>query len=125
MARTPITSPGTPASSREDEVLIREIDEAVREDALLDFMRKHGVKVLGGVIALIAALGGYMVWHHFAEQKLETQSETVIAALDLASISVLREFLQDMAEHTSRAWVVADYEADTELPWRSVVAMGS
>lgn len=85
MARTPITSPGTPASSREDEVLIREIDEAVREDALLDFMRKHGVKVLGGVIALIAALGGYMVWHHFAEQKLETQSETVIAALDLAS----------------------------------------
>lgn len=85
MARTPITSPGTPASSREDEVLIREIDEAVREDALLDFMRKHGVKVLAGVIALIAALGGYMVWHHFAEQKLETQSETVIAALDLAS----------------------------------------
>jgi hypothetical protein len=34
MARTPITSPDTPGPSREDEVLIREIDEAVREDAL-------------------------------------------------------------------------------------------
>lgn len=83
MARTPITSPDTPAPSREDEVLIREIDEAVREDALLEFMRKHGVKVLGGVLALIAALGGYMIWHHYAERNLETQSETVIAALDL------------------------------------------
>lgn len=84
MARTPITSPDSPAPSHEDEVLIREIDEAVREDALLAFMRNHGIKVLGGVIALIAALGGYMIWHHYAEKNLETQSETVIAALDMA-----------------------------------------
>jgi hypothetical protein len=84
MARTPITSPDIPAPSREDEVLIREIDDAVREDALMSFLRDHGVKVLGGVLGLIGLLGGYMIWDHFAEQKLETQSETVIAALDLA-----------------------------------------
>lgn len=45
------------------------------------------------------------------------------AALDLASISVLREFLGDMAEHPSRAWVVADYEADQALPWRSMITL--
>lgn len=45
------------------------------------------------------------------------------AALDLASIRVLREFLADMAEHPSRAWVVADYEADPSLPWASVMAL--
>ena len=84
MARTPTTSPDTAAPSREDEVLIREIDEAVREDALYSFMSKHGIKVLGGVLALIAVMGGYMIWDHFAEQALETQSETVISALDLA-----------------------------------------
>lgn len=44
-------------------------------------------------------------------------------ALDLASIGVLREFLQDMAEHPSRAWLVADYEADAELPWASVITL--
>lgn len=43
------------------------------------------------------------------------------AALDLASIAVLREFLQDMADHPTRAWVVADYEADTALPWASMI----
>lgn len=84
MARTPSNIPAIPDTSREDEVLIREIDEAVREDAVYDFMRNHGTKLLGGVLALIAALGGYMVWDHFAEQKLEQQSEALIAALDAA-----------------------------------------
>ena len=45
------------------------------------------------------------------------------AALDLASVRVLREFLQDMADHPTRAWWVADYEADAQLPWRSVVEL--
>jgi ABC-type lipoprotein export system ATPase subunit len=43
-------------------------------------------------------------------------------ALDLASAQVVREFLQDMADHPSRAWVVADYEADPELPWNSTLS---
>lgn len=84
MARTPTTTPETPAPSREDEVLIREIDEAVREDAVLTFMRTQGVKVLGVITVGIAALGGWLVWDHFAEQKLEQQSETLVSALDYA-----------------------------------------
>lgn len=77
-------TPTTPTASNEDEVLIREIDEAVREDALLEFLRKHGAELLGGIIALIAALGGYMLWHNYSEGQLETQSETLISALDYA-----------------------------------------
>ena len=45
------------------------------------------------------------------------------AALDAASIRVIREFLQDMAQHPTRSWVVADYEADARLPWRRVIAL--
>lgn len=45
------------------------------------------------------------------------------AALDMASIKVLRSFLQDMAEHTSRTWVVADYVADSQLPWKRVISL--
>lgn len=45
------------------------------------------------------------------------------AALDRASIRVLTAFLADMAEHASRSWVVADYEADPALPWRRVIAL--
>ena len=45
------------------------------------------------------------------------------AALDQASIRVLIAFLQDMADHASRSWVVADYEADPRLPWHHVIAL--
>jgi len=84
MARTPTLPPSAPEASAEDEVLIREIDEAVREDAVLDFLRNHGVKLLGGITVLIAGLGGYLLWVSNREGALEAQSETLIAALDYA-----------------------------------------
>lgn len=40
------------------------------------------------------------------------------AALDAASAAVVRDFLAEAAEHATRTWVVADYEADPRLPWR-------
>ena len=46
------------------------------------------------------------------------------AALDASSICLVREFLADVADHTTRTWVVADYEADPHLPWRRHVALG-
>jgi ABC-type multidrug transport system ATPase subunit len=42
-------------------------------------------------------------------------------ALDQASIKVLCDFLNDMADDPSRTWLVADYEADPRLDWRSVI----
>jgi ABC-type transport system involved in cytochrome c biogenesis ATPase subunit len=45
-------------------------------------------------------------------------------ALDLASIEVIRDFLSDVSDHPSRTWVVADYEADSALPWARVISLG-
>ncbi len=42
-------------------------------------------------------------------------------ALDQASITVLCDFLNDMADDPSRAWLVADYEANLRLDWGSVI----
>jgi len=85
MARTPTTSSTPPAVPAEDDILIREIDEAVRQDDALEFLRKHGGKLLGGIVVLIGGLGGYMLWDNHRESQLEQQSETLIAALDLAA----------------------------------------
>lgn len=85
MARTPTPSEPVPATPAEDEILIREIDEAVRQDDALAFFRNHGIKVLGAVIVLLAGLGGYMLWDNQRESELEAQSETLIAALDYAN----------------------------------------
>ena len=42
-------------------------------------------------------------------------------ALDFASIGIIKAFLQDAAEHPSRAWVVADYQAPNDVPLASVL----
>lgn len=45
------------------------------------------------------------------------------AALDLASIRILKEFLSEAAEHPTRTWIVADYEAPSDVPWASVLTL--
>ena len=45
------------------------------------------------------------------------------AALDRASIEVIRDFLREAVEHLTRTWVVADYEADPNLPWSQLVSL--
>lgn len=45
------------------------------------------------------------------------------AALDLRSIRAIQEFLNEAAEHPSRAWIVADYEAPSGVPLTSVLCL--
>ncbi len=45
------------------------------------------------------------------------------AALDQASINVLCKFLNDMADNSSRAWLIADYEADSRLQWCNLISL--
>lgn len=42
-------------------------------------------------------------------------------ALDFASIGVIKEFLNEAAHSTKRAWLVADYEAPDDVPLASVL----
>jgi ABC-type multidrug transport system ATPase subunit len=42
-------------------------------------------------------------------------------ALDFGSIRIIKEFLQEAAEHPNRAWIVADYTAPNDVPLASVL----
>jgi ABC-type multidrug transport system ATPase subunit len=52
-----------------------------------------------------------------------TLMDQPFAALDMASIRIIKDFLQEAAEHPSRAWIVADYEAPHDLPLASVLSL--
>lgn len=89
MARTPTKSdnnekPGSPenGASREDEILMREIDEAVRQDDTVQFFQKYGVALGGAVALIIVGMFGYWWWDSTSEGALEAQSESIISALD-------------------------------------------
>ena len=85
--RTPLPAqpnPGARKPTAEDTVMIREIDEAVRQADTLDFFRKYGVAV-GAVIAVgLLGLGGYFFWNSQNEAALEAESEALVSVLDFA-----------------------------------------
>jgi ABC-type lipoprotein export system ATPase subunit len=73
------------------------------------FMLSNGTRRKVALIALLAS-GAQLIC-----------LDQPFVALDQASIEVLCDFLNDMADDPSRTWLVADYEADPRLDWRSVI----
>jgi hypothetical protein len=87
LALPPNSDPNRPDKSAdraaaEQEVLLREIDDAVRQDQLAGAARRYGRPVLAFVIAGLAAFAGYLWWHERQEAQLEAASEGLVRALD-------------------------------------------
>lgn len=84
MARTPTQTPEDQpgAPSRDDEILMREIDEAVRQDDTLQFFQKYGVALGSAVALILAGMFGYWWWDSTSEAALEAESEQIVSALD-------------------------------------------
>lgn len=78
----PKNKPDDDKMAPEDEVLMREIDEAVRQDDTAQFFKKYGVALGGGLALVLAAFGGYLIWDNYNEGRLEEQSELMVRALD-------------------------------------------
>lgn len=62
-----------------------------------------------------------MVVSALASGAAVTLLDQPFAALDFGSIRIIKEFLSDAAAHTSRAWIVADYEAPSDVPLARVL----
>ena len=66
----------------EQEVFMREVDEAVRQEEASQFAKKYGLPVGIATAVGLAAFGGFLFWQNQAEQSKEEASEQYIAALD-------------------------------------------
>ncbi|MEM1195207.1 MAG: tetratricopeptide repeat protein [Pseudomonadota bacterium] len=107
MALTPnSTNPSDgkpPKLSAEDEVAMREIDEAVRQDEAAEFVRKYGVAIGSVVTLVLVGLAGYLVWDAQVEAGLEEQSEQIVGVIDYAQA-------QDFASVQERTTPLLDAE---------------
>ena len=61
---------------------MREIDEAVRQDEVGEFIESYGRPLLALVVGGLVAFGGYLWWDGRQEAEMEKGSEDLIAALD-------------------------------------------
>jgi hypothetical protein len=66
----------------QQDVLLREVDEAVRQDEAAQFAKRYGKIVLGVLVAALLAFGGWLFWQDRNEGQLEEGAESFITALD-------------------------------------------
>jgi len=66
----------------QDEVLMREIDDAVRQDEYASLAARYGKPAIAAIVLGLAAFGGYLLWDNHREGQREAQSEQLVAALD-------------------------------------------
>ena len=84
MALTPGKQTPQEKKAREEEVLLREVDEAVRQDELGAFAEKYGKPIVALVIVALLAFGGFLWWQADREANREAHSEALISAIDNA-----------------------------------------
>lgn len=94
----------------EQEVLLREVDEAVRQDQFGDAARKYALPVGIALVLGLAAFGGWLFWQDRREGQLEARSEQLITALDeleAGQIASADEKLAALAAEGSSATAVS------------------
>ena len=69
----------TPA---QNEALIREVDDAVRQDEVRNFWKRYGVLLAGVIVLGLAAFGGYLFWQN---QQQQTAAQTSVRYAQLLS----------------------------------------
>jgi hypothetical protein len=67
--------------ARQD-VFMREVDEALRQDELAGFFERYGKPLIAAVVLGLAAFGGYLWWQDDQLQKAQKRGEDFIIALD-------------------------------------------
>lgn len=79
---TPADDKRARAVAAQEDVLLREVDDAVRQDQYADAAQKYGKTALAAAVLGIAAFGGYLYWSGHRDSAKEKASEALVAAMD-------------------------------------------
>jgi hypothetical protein len=87
VALTPETSPiiqdkRERAQAAQEDVLLREVDDAVRQDQYAEAAQKYGKTALAVVVAALALFAAYLWWQNRLDASRERESEALVAAMD-------------------------------------------
>ncbi len=81
----------------EQEVLLREVDEAMRKDQLGSVAKRSGWAIGVALVLALAAFGGYLFWQDRREGQLEEASDTLITTLDKLEAGQIDQAEDDLA----------------------------
>lgn len=67
---------------RQEQVFMREVDDAVREDDLKSFGRRYGILIGVVVVVGLASLAGWIFYNNSVDEEAGVRSEEYVAAID-------------------------------------------
>lgn len=84
----------------QNEALLREIDDAVKQDDLVNFWRKYGRVIAAAVVLGLAVFAGWLYWNHHQAKTAEADGEQFARLMSAAQRATLDEdiYKQIMAE---------------------------
>ncbi|MEZ5708413.1 MAG: tetratricopeptide repeat protein [Blastomonas sp.] len=87
MALTPQNPPANPGRSGQNDderqnVFLREVDEALREDQFGDFVRRFGWWIVGAIAAGLLGLAGWLYYNSHKKDEAGLRGEEFVTALD-------------------------------------------
>jgi len=71
-----------PRDANEDRAFLREVEEGARNDAMADAVRRYGLAIGLGVLALLLLVGGLLWWRHEQMVTREELAERYVTTLD-------------------------------------------
>ena len=76
------TDPNARRKDAEQAMLMREVDEAVRQDQVGDLAKRYGIIIAGVLVLFLASFGGWLLWQNQQESAMEERSEALVIAID-------------------------------------------
>lgn len=90
------------ADDAEQNALIKEVDEDLRQERLEQFWKSYGKYVIGACVAVVVAVGGNQLWKNWQTEQTNRDSATFQSALESLSAgktddasTILQEFSGD------------------------------
>lgn len=81
----------------EQEVLLREVDEAVRQDQIGGAVKRYGWPASIALVLALAGFGGWLFWSDHREGQLEERSETLVTAFDELEAGQIEQANEELA----------------------------
>lgn len=97
---SPAPSPANAVAEREadqNDAFLREVDDALREDQLKDFLTRYGKPVGAAIAAGLLALAGYLWWSSHQEAAADARGEKLAMALEQVEKGNLKTGDKDLA----------------------------
>lgn len=79
------------------DILLREVDDAVRQDQMLHVARNYGKPIAAAVVAGLLGLAGFLYWQHYQREQSAALAERYTIAIDKLEAGQAEDARKDLA----------------------------